>query len=113
MSKSIIGYDLNERYCQISFYSEEHQEPQTLESVPYPAHDLYMRAVRHESDEMIHMLGEFVKKTLSKYENIEQLTFTVPELNIDIARMLKGIGKRAGVDKENIYVQDYKESFCH
>ena len=113
MSKSIIGYDLNERYCQISFYSEEHQEPQTLESVPYPAHDLYMRAVRHESDEMIHMLGEFVKKTLSKYESIEQLTFTVPELNIDIARMLKGIGKRAGVDKENIYVQDYKESFCH
>ena len=29
---SIIGYDLNDRYCQISFYNEELQEPQTLET---------------------------------------------------------------------------------
>lgn len=29
---SVIGYDLNDRYCQISFYNEELQEPQTLET---------------------------------------------------------------------------------
>lgn len=33
MTGSIIGYDLNEKYCQISYYSEEEQEPKTLETV--------------------------------------------------------------------------------
>lgn len=32
MTGNIIGYDLNERYCQISFYSEEQQGPQTMET---------------------------------------------------------------------------------
>ena len=32
MAKDIIGYDLNEKYCQISFYSEEQREPQTMET---------------------------------------------------------------------------------
>ena len=39
--------------------------------------------------------------------------FTVPEKNEDIRVLLKGIGQKLGVAKENIYVQDYKESFCH
>ena len=30
---NILGYDLNEKNCQISFYSEEQQEPQTMEIV--------------------------------------------------------------------------------
>lgn len=113
MSKSIIGYDLNDRHCQISFYSEEHQEPQTLETITYSVDNLYVRAMRHESDEIVHLLKEFVEKSLEKFENISQLVFTVPELNVDIVRMLKGIGKRLGIVKENIYVQDYKESFCN
>ncbi len=32
MTGDIIGYDLNEQFCQISFYSEESQEPQTMET---------------------------------------------------------------------------------
>lgn len=32
MTESIIGYDLNEKYCQISYYSEEQQEPHTMET---------------------------------------------------------------------------------
>ena len=113
MKNSIIGYDLNERYCQISYYSEENQEPQTLENIAYSTHNLYERAVRHESDEIVNLLREFVEQSLSKFESIRQLVFTVPHLNIDIVRMLKGIGKRIGVDKDHIYVQDYKESFCN
>lgn len=31
MTGNIIGYDLNEKNCQISFYSEKQQEPQTME----------------------------------------------------------------------------------
>ena len=32
MSSYMIGFDINERYSQISFYSEEMQEPQTVET---------------------------------------------------------------------------------
>ena len=113
MSKSIIGCDLNERYCQVSFYSEEHQEPQTLATIMYPTPNLYTKAICHESDEMVNLLREFIEKSLSKFENIEQLVFTVPEINVDIVRMLTSIGKRIGIDRDNIYVQDYKESFCN
>lgn len=113
MSNSIIGYELNERYCQISYYHEENQEPQTLETIAYSAHNLYMRAIRHESDEIVHLLREFIENSLSRFESIGQIVFTVPDLNVDIVRMLKGIAKRMGIDKDNVYVQDYKESFCN
>ena len=33
MPKYIIGCELNERYCQVSYYNEEQQEPLTLENV--------------------------------------------------------------------------------
>lgn len=33
MTGNILGYDLNEKNCQISFYSEAQQEPQTMELV--------------------------------------------------------------------------------
>ncbi len=113
MSKSIVGCDLNERYCQVSFYSEEYQEPQTLETIMYSVPNLYTRAVRHESNEAVNLLREFVEQALSMFDSIEELVFTVPELNVDIVRMLKGIGKRIGIEKDHIYVQDYKESFCN
>ena len=113
MSNSIIGYELNERYCQISYYHEENQEPQTLETIAYSAHNLYVRAIKHESDEIVHLLREFIEKSLSRFESIGQIVFTVPKLNVDIVRMLKGIAKRMGIDKDNVYVQDYKESFCN
>lgn len=31
---SILGYDLNEKYCQISFYNETREEPETLKISP-------------------------------------------------------------------------------
>lgn len=113
MSKSIIGLDLNERYCQISFYHEEQQEPQTLENVAYPVPDMYRKAVEQASGEDVRGLAEFIEKALERFVDIGELVFTVPQLNIDIVRMLKGIGQRIGVDKHHIYVQDYKESFCN
>ena len=111
MSNSMIGCELNETYCQISYYHEENQEPQTLETIAYSTHNLYMRAIRHESDEIVHLLREFIEKSLGRFEGIGQIVFTVPKLNVDIVRMLKGIAKRMGIDKDNVYVQDYKESF--
>ena len=29
---SIIGYEINEKTCQISFYNEEQLEPETMEA---------------------------------------------------------------------------------
>jgi len=113
VSGSMIGCELNERYCQISCFNESLQEPQTYEAVAYPAPDLYMRALRQESHEVVRLLKEFLEQTLERFEQISRLVFTVPELNVDIGRMLKGIGQRVGISKSHIYVQDYKESFCN
>ena len=151
MSGYIVGYDLNERYSQISFYSEELQEPQTVETlvdnyqiplaIAYKndvwyvgndarrqnvvknaafADDLFEKAVRRErvtfgeeQKDAIWLLAKFVEVTLERFEEVEQIVFTVPKLTMDIGKMLKGIGQRAGVAKGQIYVQDYKESFCN
>jgi len=151
MTGNIIGYDLNEKYCQISFYSEEAQEPQTMETtldnyqIPlavgkkekewvigndakrldvlkqgYVAEDLYRRVIRQEKIELgeetfeaIWLLAKFVEISLKGFADIQQIVFTVPRLTLDIGRILKGIGQRAGVKKSRIYVQDYKESFCN
>jgi len=151
MTGNIIGYDLNEKYCQIRFYSEEAQEPQTMETtldnyqIPlavgkkekewvigndakrldvlkqgYVAEDLYRRVIRQEKIELgeetfeaIWLLAKFVEISLKGFADIQQIVFTVPRLTLDIGRILKGIGQRAGVKKSRIYVQDYKESFCN
>ena len=113
MAKHMIGYDLNERYCQISYYNEEQKEPQTLETLTYSVSDLYRRAVKRESQEIVRQLKVFVEESLQRFEKIGELVFTVPELDVDIVRMLKGIGQRLGIAKDHITVQDYNESFCN
>ena len=113
MAKYLVGCELNERYCQVSYYSEEQREPLTLENVIYPADRLYERAVRRESEEIVRMLKICVQQALNQFDEIETLVFTVPKLDMDITRMLKGIGQRLGISKANVCVQDYKESFCN
>ena len=49
------------------------------------------------------------EKSLKK---IDYITFSVPYTNVDMSKMLKGIGKHIGVPGECVFVQDYKESFC-
>lgn len=150
---SIIGYDINAKMCQISYYNEKTQEPETVDTgiekennqIPlvmnyYKETWTYGRQARRMSTvrdsicvegiwecalgnrkievdgqeyEGVQLLEDFVKYTLNGFEEIESITFTVPEKNEDIRVLLKGIGQKLGVAKENIYVQDYKESFCH
>ena len=83
----MIGCDLNERYCQISYYNEKTQEPQTVENVNYPVPDLFTRVMRQESNEDIRMFAEFMGKLLSGFGEIGQLVFTVPYVNVDIDPM--------------------------
>lgn len=148
---SIIGYDINSKICQISYYNEVTQEPVTLElahdvsQIPlvmtyykgtwvvgknatrmgsvrgsFQLDDIWEKALDNETYqvageefEAVWLLSEFVKFTLESFKEIESITFTVPSITEEIRYMLKEIGKRIGLDKEVIYVQDYKESFCH
>ena len=148
---SILGIELNDQYCQISFYDEEKNEPETLETavdnyqIPLilgyyreqwvygreakrlatvnegcTVIDLFERAKRQEkvrvgakNHDAVWLLAKFFQLALAQFRHIEYLTFSVPYTDIDISKMLKGVGQFVGVPKESVYVQDYKESFCH
>ena len=84
------------------------------------ADDLFRKAIKQEkivlgeeSFEAVWVLAKFVELSLRRFDQIEQLVFTVQKLTVDIGRVLKAVGQRAGVRKNSIYVQDYKESFCN
>lgn len=148
--KYILGYDIDEKSCQISFYDEMKDEPETMKAsvdnyqIPlvlgyfqkrwvygkeakrlatigeeYTVSDLFVRAMRREKVIMgdktydaVWLLARFVSLTLQEFEEIEYITFSTPEIDIDMSKMLKGIGQHLGIPKTHIYVQDYKESFC-
>lgn len=148
---SIIGYDLNDQFCQISYYSEEQQEPETMEvsvdnyQIPltiatqadawrigkeakrlatvkpeYTAGNLLSKAVAQEkivmdgkTYEAVWVLAKYIEISLKSFEKVEHITFTLPEMSVEITKILKGIGQRLGIEKECVYVQDYRESFCH
>ena len=130
---SIIGYDINAKMCQISYYNEKTQEPETVDTgiekennqIPlvmnyYKETWTYGRQARRMSTvrdsicvegiwecalgnrkievdgqeyEGVQLLADFVKYTLNGFEEIESITFTVPEKNEDIRVLLKGIGQ--------------------
>lgn len=147
----ILGVDINEKHCQISYYDEMKTEPETLKTaadnyqIPLylgyfkerwvygkeakrlatvnegcTVKDLFGLALRRERATLgekkydgVWLLARFMELALSEFEDIAYLTFSTPEINIDISKMLQGIGQRIGVAKSCIYVQDYKESFCY
>ena len=148
---SILGIELNDQYCQISFYDEAKHEPETLEvavdnyQIPLilgyykeqwvygkeakrlatinegcTVSDLYQKALRQEkvriggkNHDAVWLLAKFFELALERFRQIEYLTFSVPRTDIDISKMLKGIAQFVGIAKDSVYVQDYKESFCH
>ncbi len=146
----ILGYDLNEKTCQFSYYDTAKDEPQTLELAAGVSQlplvlgyfkdrwvygreakrlaiaggdctvtDLYQKAVKREKARVggkvydgVWLLAKFIQLTLESFDEIKYLTFSVPETNVDMSKLLKGIGNHLGIPKERICVQDYKESFC-
>ncbi len=147
---SILGLELNEEFCQISYYDREKHEPETLEAavdnyqIPLllgyvnnrwlygkeakhlatvdercTISELYSKAVRQERvnfagqvRDAVWLLAKFLQLALEKFENIDYITFSVPKTDIDISKMLKGLGRFLDVPKERVFVQDFKESFC-
>lgn len=147
----IIGIELSDEFCQISYYDDEKHEPETVEiaidnfQIPlmigyyndqwvygkeakrlmaveedYVAIDLYNKAIRHEKIELadkqydaVWLLARYLQLALEQFTQMEYIAFSVPKTDIDISRVLKGIGQFIGIPKEHVYVQDFKESFCH
>ncbi len=148
---SILGLELNEEFCQISYYDREKHEPETLEAavdnyqIPLilgyvnnkwlygkeakhlatvdescTVSELYGKAVRQERMQFagqirdaVWLLAKFLRMALEKFEFIDYITFSVPKTDIYISKMLKGLGRLLSVPKERVFVQDFKESFCH
>ena len=82
--------------------------------------DLFEKALRREKVmiaekkyDAVWLLAKFIGLTLESEGEIQAITFTTPSTDIDVSKMLKGIGQHLGIAKENVYVQDYKESFCY
>lgn len=147
----IIGYDMSDTACQISFYNDEINEPETYEASPESFQipmvlatkneqweygieakrmeilheaklvgDLLSKSIAREKVELegkvyeaVWLLSKFINMSLSKFEDIEAIVFTVPKLNAGISQVLRGVALHMGVDNKNIYVQDYRESFSN
>lgn len=147
---SILGIELNEEFCQISYYDREKHEPETLETavdnyqIPMilgyvnnrwiygreakrlqviegvsSVSNIYEKAVRQErvaiGDQIrdaVWLLAKFIQLALEDFREIEAITFSVPKTDIDVSKILKGVGSFVGVPKDRVFIQDFKESFC-
>lgn len=148
---SIIGYEINPDFCQISYFDEMSQEPETMETsseegiIPLEMNyykeqwtfgknaqrmatvkgsesvtGLLEKAAKKEkvtigaeTFEAVFLLANFISETLKQFKKVEYIVFVVSQIDEDIRLLLKGIGQRMGVEKTHIYIEDYKESFCH
>ena len=147
----VLGYDLNEKYCQITYYDENKNEPETVEVSPGNYQiplalgycddewiygksaqilakmndenvitDLLEKAMRREKIvlagkryDAVWLLAKFISLTLEKFEDIKVITFTSAVTDVDMSKMMKAIGRNLGLSKDDVHVQDYKESFCY
>ena len=149
--RQIIGIELNERMCQVSFYDTESREPHTMEAdaenyqIPLVIGRkggswIYGKEAQKEeaagnavcmydlldvakSQELVQLgekmyegvwlLSMYLQLVLKPCENIGAMAFAIPEMDMELSQILKSVGQKLGVPKEQVYVQDYKESFCY
>mgnify|MGYP000659402189 CR=1 FL=1 len=64
-------------------------------------------------NDAVWLLSQFIQMSLQSFPEIDGIVFTVPSLSEEMAQMLRGIAVRMNIDKRNIFIQDYKESFCN
>lgn len=148
---NIIGYDINEKTCQISYYNEQQLEPETLEAdtenyqIPlligklrdtwaygkeakrlvsvkdgFAVGRLLSRSLAgekiqfgEESYDAVWLLAKYIQMSLQSFGQIDGIVFSVSKLTEEIAQLLRGIAVRMNINKNQIFVQDYKESFCN
>lgn len=133
----VIGVELNQHTCQISYCDEGQQESKTIERIPLVItkkeqewiygeeegeriYDLLSLSKKHEliqvgekTYEGVWLLSLYIQLVLKRFQNIEAIAFTLSYIDEDIVHLLKSVGQKLGVPKEKVYVQDNKESFCY
>ena len=147
----VIGIELNDEICQVSYYDEKIQQPQTIDAnttnsqIPfvigkYAGHWIYGKeadqlkdsekavcvvnpvkyAINNElvkiEDQIydgVELMSLFFQCILKDLKKIDTIVFSIPLMNKEIVNVLKMAGEKLGVQKERIYIQDYKESFGH
>ncbi len=148
---NIIGYEINDKACQISFYNDNLEEPETLvvdednyqipliigklrDTWAYGKEAKRLVSVKEgftvtrllekslagekiefgeESYEAVWLLSKFIQMSLQSFTRIDAIVFSVPKLSEEVAKMLRGIASRMNIEKNHIFIQDYKESFCN
>ncbi len=148
---NIIGYEINDKTCQISFYNDNLEEPETLvvdednyqipliigklrDTWAYGKEAKRLVSVKEgftvtrllekslagekiefgeESYEAVWLLSKFIQMSLQSFTRIDAIVFSVPKLSEEVAKMLRGIASRMNIEKNHIFIQDYKESFCN
>ena len=134
----LVGVELNEHTCQISYCEEGQTEPKTAERIPLVISkegqewvygerageegicDLLSLAEKHDmiqvgenTYEGIWLLSLYIQLVLKQFHHIETIVFSLPEIDVDIVHLLKSVGQKLGIAKEKVYVQDNRESFCY
>lgn len=66
-----------------------------------------------ESYDGLLLLYQFIKLTLQQLDSYDYVVFTLPVVNESSVLVLKRIAQKLGLSKDQIYIQDYKESFCY
>ena len=69
--------------------------------------------LNEESYGGMELISAFFECALKEYKKIEKIVFSIPRMDKEVVRVLKQSCEKLGVSKEDIYIQDYKESFCH
>ena len=152
IQRNLIGCEINEKQCQISYYNEKESEPQTLEVddehnfIPlcigklrdtwvigkdalrllkvkegFAVTRLLDRGMTGEkfvyggeTYEAVWLLSKFMQMVLEPFkDNIEGIVFSVSDLSEDLANLLRAVAVRMNITKRNVFIQDYKESFCN
>lgn len=126
----ILGIELNDEYAQITYYHQSVKEPMTLtgthgkEQYQIPT-ELRQRAEgigqpwdEAEKFEAAQILTQYFKICLSQLKLLTQNTrvhvmVTVKELNEDLSEVIADALAVCGIDRKQIYVQDYMASFYY
>lgn len=106
---NVIGIELSEKMCQVSYFDEMLKEPRTIE-INTDNDQIPLMTGRGEQAQK---LAVYIQQVLQRFEKIDAIAFTIPEMDVDIMQLLKSVAQKLGVPKEHIYVLDYKESFCY
>ncbi len=61
----------------------------------------------------VQLLYQYIKLSIQKLDTIDYLVFTLPKLNETMVVVLKSIAQKLGLSRDQVYIQDYKESFCY